>query len=77
MQQSDSIGHRADSLSIPRNPLIDGSVHHATAANVASMLEFIAGSEDVHGGLYLSLLTVTDAARHLAKALKPLEEPTP
>lgn len=77
MQQSDSIGHRADSLSVPRNPLIDGTIHHATAANIASMLEFIAGSEDVQSGLYLSLVTVTDAARHLAKALKPLEDETP
>lgn len=65
------IGMSADSLSLPRNPLIDGNVHHGTARNIVSMLEFIASGEDIHTGTHLALITVYDAARYLAKALEP------
>ncbi|MFZ1324678.1 MAG: hypothetical protein WAT67_01405 [Candidatus Contendobacter sp.] len=56
--------------SIPHNPLIDG-VHYGTAVNIAHVLEFAASSEDVQGGLYLTLKLAADAARYLADALKP------
>ncbi len=70
MSTTDSIGNSAETVSnpIPRNPLID-SVQAGTAANIASVLELIASSEDIEAGLRLSLSAASDAARYLAKEL--------
>ena len=51
------------------NPLID-SVPAGTAANLAAVLEFVAGDKDIHPGLFLILTAARDAAAHLRDALE-------
>lgn len=56
-------------LQTPANPLIDGLLHHATAANIASVLETIMGMEEHPPGMFLILQTARDAARFLSDAM--------
>lgn len=56
------------SNSIPQTPLID-SVPAGTAANIASLLDFLATGDDLDMGLTLALSAASDAARYLAKQL--------